>query len=182
MDKRRKKTFSKLALILFTLSIILLFLLLLLQFNGVYILLGTPPRGISNQTLINLLILTKVISLTYLMKDKVLKGLVIVVGAFFILLSFLFISLIETDYTFFSSPNNQKNFVMVERGYGSLYQLSESKMYMVHLANSQTNNGYKPFSEGAYKLEWKEANRLVVHYQFDYMHNVLNRKIETHYK
>jgi len=71
---------------------------------------------------------------------------------------------------------------VIERGYGRLYQLSNSGLYMTYLTDIKTDDGYKPFSEGAYKFEWEEPNRLIIHYMFDYMSGSLSKEILTKYK
>lgn len=40
---------------------------------------------------------------------------------------------------------------------------------MKHVADTRTNDGYKPFSERAYQLKWIEPNELMIRYAFDYM-------------
>ena len=63
----------------------------------------------------------------------------------------------------FSSPDNKEEFVVIDRGYGRLYQLLNSRLYMTYLTDINTDDGYKPFLEGAYKLEWEESYQLIIH-------------------
>lgn len=106
MEKSNKKEFLKLAIFTFVTSILLLFALLILNINGVFVQIGTPPNGISHQVLSNLLILVAIVSLIYLLKDRVIRGIIIAIGAFFIIVPSLPNLLTEAEYTKFSSPDN----------------------------------------------------------------------------
>ncbi|MEK4221646.1 hypothetical protein N1I86_06195 [Bacillus sp. FSL W8-0116] len=166
-------------------SILLLLVMALLNAKGVYVQIATPPNGISHKTLSTLLIIAMVISLVYLLKDKVTRGIVIGIGAFFILINRLPELLTGVEYTTFSSPDNEHKFVVIEKGIGQLYQLSDSGLFLTYLADIHTDDGYKPFSNGAYKLIWISDDRLIIHYAFDYMdeNNYDNyRKISVQYK
>jgi hypothetical protein len=182
VEKSNTKEFLKMAIFTFITSILLLFALLILNINGVFVQIGTPPNGISHQVLSNLLIIVAIVSLIYLLKDRVIKGIIIAIGAFFIIVPSLPNLLTEAEYTKFSSPDNKEEFVVIERGYGRLYQLSNSRLYMTYLTDINTDDGYKPFSEGAYKLEWEEPNQLIIHYKFDYMLDSLSKEISTKFK
>lgn len=50
-----------------------------------------------------------------------------------------------------------------------MYQMSSTKLFMKHSADTRTDDGYQPFSEGAYQLKWKEPNEFVINSAFDYM-------------
>ena len=50
-----------------------------------------------------------------------------------------------------------------------MYRMSSPKLFMKHSADTRTDVGYQPFSEGAYQLKWKESNEFVINYAFDYM-------------
>jgi len=108
VEKSNTKEFLKLAIFTFIISILLLFALLILNINGISIQIGIPPSGISHQTLSNLLIIVAIVSLTYLINDRVAKGIVIAVGAFFIIIPSLSNILTEAEYTKFSSPDNKE--------------------------------------------------------------------------
>ncbi|WP_047980680.1 hypothetical protein [Ornithinibacillus contaminans] len=181
MEKSNTKELFKIAVFTFIISILLLFTFILLSTNGINVQIGTPPTGISHNTISNLLIISAIASLTYLFKDRVIKAVIIVVGMFSIIIPSLPNLLSEAEYTTFSSPDNQEEFVVIERGYGRLYQLSNLGFYMTYLTDIKTDDGYKPFSEGAYKLEWEEPN-LIIHYRFDYMSDSLSKEISIKYK
>ena len=74
MEKSNTKEFLRVAIITFITSILLLFALLTLQINGVFVQIGTPPNGISHQALSNLLIIVAIVSLIYLFNDRGIKG------------------------------------------------------------------------------------------------------------
>jgi len=61
------------------------------------------------------------------------------------------------------------HFVVKEIGHGDMYQMSSTKIFMKHSADTRTDDGYQPFSEGAYQLKWKEPNELVINSVIDYM-------------
>ncbi|MGD6843538.1 hypothetical protein ACQCVH_13580 [Bacillus infantis] len=130
----------------------------------------------------NLLIIVAIVSLIYFFNDKGIKGIIIALGVFFILVPSLPNLLIEAEYTRFSSPDNKEEFIVIERGYGRLYQLSNSKLFMTYLTSINTDDGYKPFSDSAYKLEWEEPNQLIIHYKFDSTLDSLSKKVSTRYK
>lgn len=182
MGKSNTKELLKVAIIIFITSVLLLFALLTLQINGVFVHIGAPPNGISHQALSNLLIIVVIVSLIYLFNDTGIKGIIIAIGVFFIIVPSLPNLLTEAEYTRFSSPDNKEEFVVIERGYGRLYQLSNSRLYMTYLTSINTDDGYKPFSDSAYKLEWEEPNQLIIHYKFDYMSDSLSKEISTKYK
>ncbi|KML42153.1 hypothetical protein LIS77_24225 [Cytobacillus firmus] len=182
MEKSNTKEFLKVAIITFIISILLLFALLTLQINGIFVQIGTPPNGISHQAIRNLLIIVAIVSLIYLFNDRGIKGIIIAIGVFFIIVPSLPNLLTEAEYTRFSSPDNKEEFVVIERGYGRLYQLSNSRLYMTYLTSINTDDGYKPFSDSAYKLEWEEPNQLIIYFKFDYMSDSLSKEISTKYR
>lgn len=77
-----------------------------------------------------MLIIVAIVSLIYLFNDRGIKGIIIAIGVFFIIVLSLPNLLTEAEYTRFSSPDNKEEFVVIERGYGRLYQLSNSRLYM----------------------------------------------------
>ncbi|TKC19622.1 hypothetical protein [Robertmurraya kyonggiensis] len=165
-------------------STILIMLLYFLKSWGVYVQLGTPPQGVSLRILFILLTIVATVSGLYLSKDKIFD---ICIGALclFIILSNLFSWwLFDSNavYTIFSSPDKNEHFLVVETGYGTLYQLSSSGLFMTELAVIRTDDGYKPISKGAYRLEWKEQNKLIINYAFDYMAPNEYRKMNIEYK
>ncbi|PLR70674.1 hypothetical protein [Bacillus sp. UMB0728] len=182
MEKSNTKEFLKVAIITFITSILLLFAFLTLQINGVFVQIGIPPNGISHQALSNLLIIMAIVSLIYLFDDRGIKGIIIAIGVFFIIVASLPNLLIEAEYTRFSSPDNKEEFIVIERGHGRLYQLSNSRLFMTYLTSINTDDGYKPFSDSAYKLEWEEPNQLIIHYKFDSTLDSLSEKVSTRYK
>ena len=181
MVEKNSKVFLKIAIFTFLISIFSLFALLILSINSVFVQIGKPPNGISHLTLSNFLIIVAIVSLIYLLKDRVIKGIIIAIGAFFIIKLSLPTLLTGAEYTIFSSPDNKEEFVVIERGIGHLYQLSNSGLYMTHLSEIDTDDGYRPISEGKYRLEWIEPNHLTIHYKFDYMSDSLDREISTNY-
>ncbi|WP_174735127.1 hypothetical protein [Mesobacillus harenae] len=138
MEKSNKKEFLKMAIITFITSILLLFALLTLQINGVLVHIGAPPGGISHLALSNLLIIVAIVSLIYLFEDKGIKGIIIAIGAFFIIVPSLPNLLFEAEYTKFSSPDSKEEFVVID---GRLYQLSNSRLYTTYLTSISTDDG-----------------------------------------
>lgn len=105
-----------------------------------------------------------------MVKDNVIRGVIIGIGLFFILIISLPVLLFETEYTYFSSPDNQEEFVVIERGVGKLYKLSDSRFYKTYITDIGTDDGYKPFADGAFELEWRTSPKeLIIHYAFNYM-------------
>lgn len=148
--------------------------MLFLSMNGVYLQIGFPPGGIPHYLLKCFFIFSACISSIYLIHNLFRnKGdtAIVVLFSFFIL-TFTFVTTLissEAKYTTFSSPNNQASFVVIETFHGEIYQMSNTRLFMKHLANTRTDDGYKPFSEGAYRLKWNEPNELVIKYAFNYM-------------
>lgn len=182
MEKCNTKEKIKIAVITLITSIVLLFALIIFEANGIYVQIKTPPNGISHRALSNLLIIVAIVSLIYFFNDKGIKGIIIAIGVFFIIVPSLPNLLSEAEYTRFSSPNNKEEFIVIERGYGRLYQLSNSRLYMTFLTSINTDDGYKPFTDGAYKLEWEEPNQMIIHYKFDSTLDSLSEKVSTRYK
>lgn len=57
----------------------------------------------------------------------------------------------------------------------------QTKLFVIRLAIIRTNNGYKPFSNHAYKLEWESPDKLTIRYVFDYMQPDHYEKISVSY-
>ncbi len=129
MEKGNTKEKIKIAVITLITSIVLLFALIIFEANGIYVQIKTPPNGISHRALSNLLIIVAIVSLIYFFNDKGINGIIIAIGVFFIIVPSLPNLLSEAEYTRFSSPE----FIVIERGYGRLYQLSNSRLYMTFL-------------------------------------------------
>ncbi|PLR75283.1 hypothetical protein CU633_21910 [Bacillus sp. V3-13] len=176
---------KNMAIIVVICSIFLLLVLTFFNTKGIYIQIGTPPFGINHQAVAISLLIVAIISIINLLKDKVIKGIFFGIGVFFILVNMLPGLLTGVNYTTFSSPDNQHKFVVIEKGIGQLYQLSDSGLFMTHITDIHTDDGYKPFSNGAFKLEWISSDRLIIHYAFDYMdENIYDdyRKVSVQYK
>ncbi|MGM0837668.1 MAG: hypothetical protein ACQEV7_16045 [Bacillota bacterium] len=173
---------NRIAIIGLGVSILLLLILLVMDAKGVYVQLGSPNNGISHHIISILLIIAAVSSAVYMLKDKGMKWIVIGVGLFFILLTSTPNLFTETKYTTFSSPDNSEKFVVIEKGYVKLYQISNSGLFMTSLTKTRLDidREYKPFSEGAYELEWESPNTLIVHYAFNYKHQF--KTIELQYQ
>lgn len=75
----------------------------------------------------------------------------------------------NAEYSTFSSPDKQERFLIIETGHSKIYQLSDAGLFITYVTNVRTDDGYKPFSNDAYHLEWKEPNKLLIQYVFDYM-------------
>jgi hypothetical protein len=162
-------------------SVFLLLILLVMDTKGIYLQLGPPFRGISHRTISILLIIAAVISAVYLLKDKGMKWMAIGVGFFFILLTSVPNLVTETKYTTFSSPDQSEKFVVIEKGYAKLYQISDSGLFMTTLTKFDTDRGHKPFSEGAYELEWVSPDTVIINYAFDYKRATDFKTIELQY-
>ncbi|MGY4795505.1 hypothetical protein ACVNNN_10900 [Lysinibacillus fusiformis] len=161
--------------ICFIFSVSILLLILFLGTKGIYLQIGFPPGGIHSYQIKCLLIILILISSVYLIQHlfhNLIMTTIATINNCFIFSAILIIYVLhlgDVDYTTFSSPKNQENFVVVERGFGELYQMSKTGLFMKYLANVHTDDGYRPFSEGAYQLNWKEPNTLVIRHAFDYM-------------
>jgi hypothetical protein len=166
---------NRVAIIGLGVSVFLLLILLVMDTKGIYLQLGLPSRGISHRIISILLIIAAVISAIYLLKDAGMKWMAIGGGIFFILLTSVPNLVTETKYTMFSSPDQSEKFVVIEKGYAKLYQILDSGLFMTTLTKFETDRGYKPFSEGAYELEWVSPDTLIINYAFDY-------KLPTDYK
>jgi len=182
VENSNTKKFLKIAIFVFVISIFVLFALLMLSRKEIYVQIGTPPNGISHMTFSIFFMIVAIASLVYLCNDRVIKGIVIGVGIFFIIVPSFPKLLIGADYTNFSSPDNKEKFVVIERGYGQVYQLSDSGLYMKYLTSIDTKRGYKPFLDGAYQLKWEEPNCLIIHYAFRYTSDSLDKEISIQYK
>ena len=180
MKNSNTKFFLKIAIFILIISILILFALRILSDYGIYVQIGTPPNGISHMTFSNLFKVAAIVSLVYLCNHEVLKGIVAWVGIFLVVIPSF--QLIEADYTSFSSPDDKEQFVVIERGYGRVYQISTSGLYMKYLTSTDTKRGYKPFSNGEYQLKWEEPNRLIIHYAFRYTSTDLDKEISIQYK
>lgn len=169
--KYLNRKYLRIPLISLILSLALLFILFILAVKGINIQLGIPPNGIGHRGLSILLIIISVISLVYMVKDIVIRVVIIGVGALFIfMLSFQGL-LSGTEYTSFTSPDNQEVFIVVERNLNKLYKLSDSRLFMTYITDIPANNQYKPFANGGYKLEWKTSPKeLIIHYAFNRKH------------
>lgn len=180
MELSNTKKFVNIAIFILIISILVLFDLQIMSEKGLYVQIGTPPNGISHMTLSNLFKVAAIVSLVYLCNHETLRGIVAWVGIFFIVIPSF--QLIEKDYTSFSSPDGKEQFVVIERGVGRLYQLSDSGLYMKFLTSIDTKRGYKPFSNGEYQLKWEEPNSLIIHYAFRHTSDSLDKEISIKYK
>jgi len=188
MESLTKRNYLMAAKITLVCSVILLMILIFLSIKNIYVQLGMPTGGISHQFLSGLCVISIILSANYLInyriKDKVIKGVVTGVGVFLLLLM-IFINWIPSSnakFTTFTSPDKKEVFVIKETGYGQLYQLSNSKFFMIHLVDIRTNNGYKPFSNHTYKLEWDSPDKLTILYVSDYMQPDNYEKISVSYQ
>jgi hypothetical protein len=173
---------NKIAIIGLGASVFLLLIQLVMDTKGVYFQLGPPSKGIGHHTISALLIIAAVISAVYMLTNKGMKWMAIGIGIFFILVISAPNLLMETKYTTFSSPDQSEKFVAIEKGYVKLYQVSNSGLFMTALTKTRldVDREYKPFSEGAYELEWESPNTLIVHYAFNYKHQF--KTIELQYQ
>lgn len=155
-------------------SVTSLLIMLMLSKKGIYVFIGSPLWGIPYYFLYCLFIFVICVSSIDLVSSKFEdKGLtaITIVGSFFILAGTCLYGLLMLDagFTTFSSPNGREHFLVVETGTGNLYQLSNTHLFMTHLADIRTDDRFKPFSNEAYQLEWKNPNELVIKYGFDSM-------------
>ncbi|WP_445480580.1 hypothetical protein ACULLL_10705 [Lysinibacillus irui] len=169
-------------------SVSILLFMLFLSTKGIYLHIGLPPAGIPHYLLKYLFIFSTCISGIYIIHYKFRnKGdtAIAVFFSFFILAFTLVYGLLSSGakYTIFSSPNNQESFVVVETGHGEIYQMSNTRLFMKHLVNISTDDGFDPFSEGAYQLKWNKPNEFVIRYAFDYMTpNDYSQEVTIKYK
>lgn len=171
---------NKIAFIVLGASILLLLILLYMDTKGVYVQLGPPSSGISHTTLGIWLIIAAVGSAMYMLKDLGMRLIVIGIGLFFILIISSSNLFAEIKYTTFSSPDQSEKFVVIEKGYAMLYQISDSGLFMTALTKFDTDRGYKPFSEEAYELEWVSPNKLIIDYAYDYKRDFKTIEVQYH--
>lgn len=169
MENSELKNFI-IAMSVFSASFLLIFILYFLKTNGIYIHIGTPPpSGISLTFIYGVLIITVAISGMCLTKSTIIRIFIGGICSLIILWNLIFSSLdFNESYTTFSSPDKNEHFIVVEKGYGVIYQLSNSHLFMTELGKVRTDDGYQPFSEGAFKLKWEKQNQLLVQYAFTY--------------
>lgn len=181
------KKFFRPLIVCFIICISLLFVLLFLGEKGVYLQIGKPPGGIRSYQINCLLVVLLLISSGYLI-HYIFNNLIITVFStivncfiFSALLIIYFLHLADVDYTTFSSPDNKEHFVVVERYYSEIFQLSNNGLYMTYLGTAESD-GYKPFLEGAYHLKWKNPNELVIDYSATPPSNFSSKQITLIYK
>jgi hypothetical protein len=159
------------SLISLSLSLFLLFFLLLLSKRGIYIQFGTPPPWSGHTIISAILILIATISISRMIKVRELKYFVIALGLVIVIIISLAFLLInppgETKYTRITSPDNKTKYLIVETGAGRLYRLSDSGMYMTFVTPIRTDDGYLPFADNAYEIEWLSSNHFILHYAFN---------------
>ncbi|AVR00944.1 hypothetical protein OBCHQ24_18720 [Oceanobacillus iheyensis] len=152
-----------------SLSLVILFLLLFLRIIGVYVQFGTPPPWIGHHLIGFLLIVNVVITMFFMVKDSLVRTIVVVAGIFFILTSFFPVrmELLPTEYTTFNSPIDTSKYLAAESGSGKLYKLSESGLYMTLVTTFSTDGMFHPLAEGAYKIEKTSSKEFILHYAFN---------------
>ncbi|WP_404456720.1 hypothetical protein [Oceanobacillus kapialis] len=169
------------ALISLFLSAALLFLMFYLRREGIYVQFGTPPPLIGYTLIENVFIFIAFLSICFLIKGREIKSFLIAVSFFVIVINSLDHLLIkpfwETKYTTLISPDNTANYVVAENGYGRLYKLSESGLYMTFIASTSTDDGYQPFTNDNYEIDWRSSKHFVIHYAFDRMSEEYSREI-----
>lgn len=160
----------------FLLNIVFLLILFYFSTKGMFLQLGVP--GIRHYQLNGLFLLSVLISGVFLIHfhfhDKGLTFIAIFLSSsisFFILINGLF--QFEAKYSIFSSPNNEEHFVVFETGHGDLYQIVNG-LFIKHLADIRTDDGYKPFDQGTYLVEWKCGNKFTVKYAMDAIDSLQN--------
>lgn len=141
--------------------------------RGIYIYIGSPSSGIPYYLLNCLFLIVICVSGVYLVDFKFRdKGITAMtkIGSFFILTGTFIYGLItlDTAVTTFSSPTGQEHFLINEKFSGNLYQLSNTNLFMTHLTTIRTDDGFKPFSNEAYQLEWENTNELIIKYGLAY--------------
>lgn len=169
------KRLFKISIIALLLSIFLLLLIFILNHKNIYIQINISSFRLTNSFIKIVTIFTTVLSFTYIIfmkiRMKFIRVIVIIFSILFLGITFL-INLIlnDAEYTSFYSPDYKQKFIARETGYTEIYQMSKTGLYMKHLVNIQTNNGYKPFYNGSYQIMTKDSNELIIKYVFDYMH------------
>ena len=156
-------------LIFFIFNITLLLIIYFLTTKGIFIQIGVP--GLQHHYINGIFLFSALISgillIHYKFHDKGLTFIAIFLSlfiSFFVMMYGLLI--FDAKYTTFSSPNKQVHFVVIETGHGDIYQMSNTGLFITHLASIRTDDGFQPFNKGAYRLEWKSGNTLMIKYGF----------------
>ncbi|GAQ17872.1 hypothetical protein OPHB3_1809 [Oceanobacillus picturae] len=169
------------SLISLCLSLVLLPLMIYLREIGIYIQFGTPPPFIGHKLIEYILIVNVVISLCFIIKSRSLKSIMVLAGVFVLLARSIFYSfpnpLWETEVTTLVSPDNSFKYIVVETGVGHLYKLSESGLYMTFITTLRTDDGYQPFANDAYKIDWLSSEQFVIHYAFDVSSEEMDKEV-----
>ena len=74
----------------------------------------------------------------------------------------------DDNYIYFTSPDKNEKFVIIENAHSELYQISRYGMFIFHLTNINGNNGYRMFSDKKFFIRWIEPNQFTVIYVNDY--------------
>lgn len=186
MSIKSKKKF-RLMIMCFIFCISILLIIYSLSTKGIYLQIGTPPGGIRSYQINCLLIVLLLISGVYLIHYTFYKLIITIISTivscfiFSALLIIYFLFLADVDYTTFSSPDNKEHFVVVERHYGDIFQLSDNRLFMTYLGTTESG-GNKPFLQGAYHLKWKSSDELIVDYSVTPQPNFSGKQITVKYK
>ena len=186
MSIKSKRKF-RLMIMCFILCISILLIIYSLSKKGIYLQIGTPPGGIRSYQINCLLIVLLLISGVYLLHYTFYKLVITVISTivacfiFSALLIIYFLHLADVDYTTFSSPDNKEHFVVVERYYGEIFQLSDNRIFMTYLGTTESD-GNKPFLQGAYHLNWKSSDELIIDYSVTPPSNFSSKQITVKYK
>ncbi len=93
-----------------------------------------------------------------------------IVLSFFALVILIYGFILGPSYFVFHSPDKQHTIVVEEEafllaGFGDIYE-KVNAVFMRHKNDYLTDDGYRPFSEKNYRLDWKQ-NSLTIKYGFD---------------
>lgn len=170
MYKKTTKIFLALSLIFFT----VLLALIITSINGIHVfpsLLFHFP--ITQSTLLVvfsfLILLAILIALHFMINNKYLSHFFIVIGftALFITIVGIAFSLNQNETIFFSSPDNEHRFAVVQRDLlhntaNDIYQI-KNHLYAVQVAHISTSDLEDSFALGRYEVIWEEADQFTIY-------------------
>ncbi len=147
---------------------------LLLLFAGVlsagnfYVQLGIERKFLSyfeiNILLVCLLVITGIICLGLVIKEKLIRvvlNVLIIIGLILYLLYSLIVW-VDTDYTEFYSKSGEERFLAIERHRGSdIYQV-RGGIFIQRIGEINVGDNWKPIKRNVDSISWYEPNKMVI--------------------
>ncbi len=170
-SQKFKKLYIIFAL-LFLLSTFCKVILSYLSSINVYLYFNRIVNNEIQEYLLYIMIIVASIFLIFTIKIKVLKVVLIIACIFLIIVTYIFSGIFgESDSTYFEfkSPNNKV--IVIEEcswllgGWSNVYQKMSSNIIIGLSGNISTDDGYRPFSNHEFNLEWS-TNSVNITYGF----------------